>query len=64
MESPFAKTTCDCNPLFYDQSCQEGKKLTREELGKLVGVQKSQISKLEGNATTCPDFISGGIELY
>lgn len=25
--------------------------LTQEELGKLIGVQKSQISKLEGNAS-------------
>ena len=27
------------------------RKLTQEELGKLVGVQKSQISKLENNTT-------------
>ncbi len=32
------------------QTCQE-RRLTQEELGKLIGVQKAQISRLESNAT-------------
>jgi len=30
---------------------RKGRHLTQEELGKLIGVQKSQISKLESNAS-------------
>jgi DNA-binding Xre family transcriptional regulator len=32
------------------RNARKGKNLTQEELGKLIGVQKAQISKIENNA--------------
>ena len=34
------------------KSARQERKLTQEELGRLVGVQKSQISKLESSANS------------